>query len=370
MQITYLSAINMQGASAIRLFNYAAEMAKLGHDVTFIIAPDAAREAENVEMKYMSEIKQKPFRGLSLTVSGFFSLLSVKKPDIIHFSKPLPVTGLPSILYKKTSFCKIICDWDDLEGRLGFSKFRGFPTKQVISFFESWTPKHVDGITVVSKALEKLAKNYCDKVLYLPHLADVKKFGPRVSGNEIRKRYGWGKKKVLLFTGGFGKYSDAPICIKAMVHVAKEEDAFLAIFGRGETKQQIEKMITDLGLEGRVKTYEPIPYEEMPKLLAAADVLLSPFNKDWANNHYRLPVKIFEYMAAGKPIVAQDVGDARLILGNAAYITKTNEEDFARGIAKALHGERGIGVKARKRAEKEFTTKQVKRLEKFYESFI
>jgi len=369
MQITYLSAINMQGASTIRMHSYAAEIAKLGHDVTFITAPCATREAENVEMKYMSEIKQKPFRGLSLTVSGFFSLLSVKKPDIIHFSKPLPVTGLPSILYKKTSSCKIICDWDDLEGRLGFSKFRTFPTKQIISFFESWTPKHVDGITVVSKALEKLAKNCCDKVLYLPHLADVKKFGSWVSGNEIRKRYGWGKKKILLFTGGFGKYSDAPICIKAMEHVARK-DVFLAIFGRGEAKRSIEKMIIDLGLEGRVKTYEPIPYEEMPKLLAAADVLLSPFNKDWANNRYRLPVKIFEYMAAAKPIVAQDVGDARLILGNTAYVTKTNEEDFAKGITKALHGGRGIGVKARKRAGKEFTTKQVKRLEKFYESFI
>jgi len=367
MRITYISIFDMQSASTIRLYSYANEMAKLGHDVTFVAAPSSRSPAEGVKIKYMSEIKRKPFRGFSLTLSAFFSMMGLKQ-DIIHFGKPLPILGLPSMFYKKLAACKIICDWDDLEGGLGFSQFRGFPEKQVISFFENWTPKHVDGITVVSKALEKLAKNYCDKVLYLPHLADVKKFGPRVSGDEIRKRYGWGKKKVLLFTGGFGKYSDAPICIKAMKHVAKE-DVFLAIFGRGEAKQQIEKMISDLGLEGRVKTYEPIPYEEMPKLLAAADVLLSPFNKDWANNRYRLPVKIFEYMAAAKPIVAQDVGDARLILGNTAYVTKTNEEDFARGITKALHGGRGIGVKARKRAEKEFSSKQVKRLENFYKSF-
>jgi len=370
MRITYLSVIDMQGASTIRLHNYAVEMARLGHDVTFIAAAGPKRAAENVKTKYMWEVKEKPFRGLSLTASSFFSLLEEGKPDIIHFGKPLPVSGLPSILYKKIFPCSVICDWDDLEGSSGFSEFRPFPEKQVISFFESWIPEQVDGIVVVSKALEKLARKHCKKVLYLPQLALVDKFGPHVSGAEMRKRYGWGKKKILLFTGGFGKYSDADVCVKAMKHVLKEEDALLALFGSGETKSLIKKMIMELGLEGNVKVYDAIPFEEMPKLLAAADVLLAPMSDKWANNFYRLPVKMFEYMAAGKPIVAQDVGEARRTLGNAAYITKPTEGDFARGIVKALRGGKRIGLNARKRAEKEFTTKQVKRLETFYESFV
>lgn len=370
MRITYISIFNMQAASTIRLHSYAAQMAKLGHDVTFIAAPGAQRPAEGVKIEYMDEVEQKPFRGLSLTVSAFFKLLSSEKPDIVHFGKPLPILGLPSMLYKEIIPCSIICDWDDIEGAMGFSKYRSFPEKQIVSFFEKWIPNHVDGITVVSKAFEKLAKEYCSKVLYLPHLAATDKFRPEISGSEFRKKYGWGNKKVLVFTGGFGKYSDATICIRAMEHVLKKEDVFLALFGRGEARQQIEKMISDLGLEKNVKTYDPVPYEEMPRLLAAADILLSPLNKEWINNQYRLPVKIFEYMSAGKPIVAQDVGDARLILGSTAYITKTTEEDFARGIVKSLRGGKQIGLRARKRAEKEFTIKQVKRLEKFYESFV
>jgi glycosyltransferase involved in cell wall biosynthesis len=369
MRITYISIFDMQAASTIRLHSYAAQIARLGHNVTFIAAPGVQRPAEGMKIEYMDEVKQKPFRGLSLTVSSFSKLLSLEKPDIVHFGKPLPILGLPSMLYKEIFPCSIICDWDDIEGAMGFSKYRSFPEKQIISFFEKWIPNHVDGITVVSKALEKLAKEYCSRVLYLPHLAPTDRFGPWISGSEFRKKYGWVNKKVLIFTGGFGKYSDADICVKAMPYVLKEEDALLALFGNGETKPLIKKMIVELGLEGNVKVYDAIPFDDMPKLLAAADVLLAPMNDKWTNNFYRLPIKVFEYMAAGKPIVTQDVGEARTTLGNTAYITKSTDEDFAKGIVKALHGGKKIGLRARKRAEKEFTIKQVKRLENFYESF-
>jgi len=368
MKIVYISMFDMQAASSIRLHNYASEIAKLGHDVTFIAASGTKRTAEGVKMVYMDEVEQKPFRGISLTVSALLSLLKVERPDIIHFSKPLPVLGLPSMLYREIFPCKIICDWDDIEGELGFSQLRGFPEKQIITFFESWIPNRADGITPISRAIEKLAKKYSNRILYLPNLAMVNKFSPKISGSKMRKRYGWGGKKILLFTGGFGKYSDAPICIRAMKHIG-EKNVLLTIFGREERKQAMERMIVDLGLKGRVKIYDPIPFEEMPQLLAAADILLSPMNKEWANNYYRLPLKVSEYMAAGKPIVTQDVGETRLLVGNAAYVTKSNEEDFAKGIVKALHDGRKMGLLARKRAEKEFFTKQVKRLEKFYESF-
>jgi len=369
MRITYLTMFDMQAASSIRMHNYASEIAKLGHNVTFIAASGVKRTAEGVKMVYMDEVEQKPFRGISLAVSALTSLMKVERPDIIHFNKPLPVLGLPSILYKEMFPCSIICDWDDIEGELGFSQLRSFPEKQIISFFEKWIPNHVDGITPISRAIEKLAKKYSNRILYLPNLSMINKFSPKVSGSEMRKRYGWSDKKILLFTGGFGKYSDAPICIKAMKHV-EEKNVLLAIFGRGERKQAIEKMVDDLGLKGRVKIYDPIPFEEMPQLLAAADVLLSPMNKEWVNNHYRLPLKVSEYMAAGKPIVTQDVGETKLLVGNAAYVTKTGDEDFAKGIVKALHDGKKMDLLARKRAEKEFFTKQVKRLENFYESFL
>ena len=67
--------------------------------------------------------------------------------------------------------------------------------------------------------------------------------------------------------------------------------------------------------------------------------------------------------------VGQNVGEIE-ILRNKAILTKTTVEDFSNGIIKVLESNGKVGKNIRKFAEKEFYTKQVKRLEKFYSNFV
>ena len=370
IRITFLCILDLQSASTIRLQNYAVELAKIGHEINFLVSPGVNKEIEKININYISEIQRKPFRGVSLMFSSLFSLLKTKKPDILHFSKPLPVSGFPCIFYKKIKNIPIICDWDDIEGVKGFSKFRKFPEKDIINYFERWIPRHVDGITTVSDNLKKYALKYCKNVLKLPQLCLIDKFNPNISGEEIRKRYSLIGKKVLMFTGGLGNFSDADICIKAMKYVVKEyKNTVLVIIGKGIAKPRFEELVKKLELEDYVKFLKTVPFDLMPEYLAAADVLLLPMNSKWINNYYRLPIKMFDYMSMGKPIVGQNVGEIK-ILKNKIILTKPTVEDFSNGILKVLDSKKNIGQKARKFAEKELYLKQVKRLEIFYQKFI
>ncbi len=369
IRITFLCILDLQSASTIRLQNYAMELAKRGHKIDFLVPPSVKRKTDGINIHYISEIQKKPFRGISLMFSSLFSLLKIKKSDVLHFSKPLPVSGFPCILYKKMKDVPVVCDWDDIEGVMGFSKFRKFPEKDIISCFERWVPKHVDGVTTVSENLKKYASKYCKNVIKIPHLCLINKFNPNISGEGIREKYSLERKKVLMFTGGLGPSSDVHICIKAMKYVVKEHaDTALVIVGEGVAKPRFEELVEKLELKDHVNFLKTVPFNLMPQCLAAADVLLLPMDGKWINNYYRLPIKMFDYMGMGKPIVAQNIGEIK-ILKNKAILTKPTVEDFSKGIIKALGNDKKMGVKIRKFAEKEFYSKQIKRLEKFYSKF-
>ena len=78
----------------------------------------------------------------------------------------------------------------------------------------------------------------------------------------------------------------------------------------------------------------PIKYSDVSKYLAAADILIAPFNTSRFKHlekygFWWCPVKIFEYMAVGKPIISYDYVEVRKIMKNTGLLAKPgNLEDF------------------------------------------
>jgi len=97
--------------------------------------------------------------------------------------------------------------------------------------------------------------------------------------------------------------------------------------------------------ELRFKNYENIrfegrkPHGEIPIWLKAADVLVLPNTaKEKISKYYTSPLKLFEYMAAQKPIVASDLPSLREILNenNSVFVKPDDPEALAQGIKKVL----------------------------------
>jgi len=129
----------------------------------------------------------------------------------------------------------------------------------------------------------------------------------------------------------------------------------LHLYGGGDEEfiKNLEKRAASESFE--LQYYGQVPHEEIPEMLREADVGISPLPPLRA---YQVssPAKIFEYLAAGLPIVASDIAAHRAILDpEIAFIVKHDREDYADAIREILADKQHLtemAANARYRAEK------------------
>ncbi|MEK7108847.1 MAG: glycosyltransferase family 4 protein, partial [Patescibacteria group bacterium] len=117
-----------------------------------------------------------------------------------------------------------------------------------------------------------------------------------------------------------------------------------------DTLEQAGKLLPGV----RVLVVSGKPYREIPLYLQAADVLVLPNSaKEEISKTYTSPMKLFEYMAAGKPIVASDVPALREVLDESAcyFFAPDNAESLAAAIGAALGDPEAPTKAARAREE-------------------
>ena len=86
----------------------------------------------------------------------------------------------------------------------------------------------------------------------------------------------------------------------------------LVFVGEGPMTESIIQTSDQLGLRNRVTLTGAIDHDLIPDTLMALDVLVAPYPQ--TVDFYFSPIKIFEYMASGRPIVASSVGQVAEML--------------------------------------------------------
>ena len=153
-----------------------------------------------------------------------------------------------------------------------------------------------------------------------------------VLAQKARERLGLPPDAVLaLYVGSFAVYQGIDLLFQAIpLALRKNPNLFFAVVGG--SPEQIDKRQTalmDLGLADRVLFPGHVHPDELPHLLAAADVLLSP--RIAGGN---TPLKLLDYLKAGRAIVACDNPANRLILDESnARLAAANAAAFADGVA-------------------------------------
>ncbi|MDZ7629035.1 MAG: glycosyltransferase family 4 protein [Parvularculaceae bacterium] len=125
----------------------------------------------------------------------------------------------------------------------------------------------------------------------------------------VRLRYGLEGKIVLGFTGFVREWHGLERVISYLGERRRSDVAFL-IVGDGDARHELEKQALALGVKESVIFTGVVQREEVPAHLAAFDIALQP-----AVTAYASPLKLFEYMAAGRAILAPDAPNIREILG-------------------------------------------------------
>jgi len=165
-------------------------------------------------------------------------------------------------------------------------------------------------------------------------------------------------KTIVMYVGAFYAWKGVPLLLEAWrQHFAGRDDLLLVLVGGTEQ---------ELGKNGGLKAYlslenvllvDHAPAEKVPAYLSAADMLVLPNIPVGAESiHYTSPIKLFEYMASGRPIVAADLPSIREVLSpeTAILFAAGDADALARGIAHALRSPdeaRQLSERARKEAD-------------------
>lgn len=147
---------------------------------------------------------------------------------------------------------------------------------------------------------------------------DLDRFHPDNDGAELRARWGIAPAElVLFFMGWIYSFSGVHQVAETLVHAPA--GVRLLVAGDGDQYEALQRL-RDERLGERLILTGRVGYDQIPGLLAAADVALLPFERVPATE-YIVPIKLYEYMAAGKPVIStplpgvrRDVGDKNGVL--------------------------------------------------------
>lgn len=132
-------------------------------------------------------------------------------------------------------------------------------------------------------------------------------FKPEVRYDLLREKLNISaKRRILLFQGGFAAYRNLENLITAM-SVVKTADVDLVMMGFGSFGELLKKKALSLGLLGsRIYFLEAVPQSELLQHSASADIGIIPYPHVDLNSYYCTPNKLFEFIQAGLPILAND----------------------------------------------------------------
>jgi glycosyltransferase involved in cell wall biosynthesis len=168
--------------------------------------------------------------------------------------------------------------------------------------------RDADKVVVINEGLREYAIQMGarpEKTCVIRAGIDHERFGSHIDGRMVRQRYGIAEHEtVLFFMGWLYQFSGLKEVVAELAKLGGEDlGVKLLIVGDGDAFEELQSMRTDLGLENCVTLAGKQPYKRVPEFIAAADVCLLPA---YNNKIMRdiVPIKMYEYMAMGKPVIA------------------------------------------------------------------
>lgn len=237
--------------------------------------------------------------------------LEDKEFDLVYVFEVSPITvALPAIKYKKKKHIPIIINIQDLwpENIIAVTGVNNPAMIGTVNKMVNYIYKHCDLIltaspSFVSKIQDRIEDK--NKVKYWPQYSIVEKTNEEVDIYD--KDY-----FNIVFTGNIGEAQGIDLAIEA-ARKLKEEKICWHFVGEGRSKEKLEKLVKEYGLEDAVKFYGFHPENEIPKYLKDADAALLILKPN-PIFEMTIPAKLQTYLACGVPILGCVSGEGKRII--------------------------------------------------------
>lgn len=335
MKILLVTSTPKEGGSSLRAWYIAKYLRKEGNEVSLI-----------------KPIRTFPFL-LDYAISlPLYSMKSIPKNyDVAMAIKPYPNAAIP-IFLNKLGHSKAVIDIDDLD--YGYRKKN---MSFIIRAIQSPFPKRCDLVTYHNDYLYKhISKNFkvSDEKMYkLDQGVDLDIFNPLASFDretieKLQANMNLKDGYLVVYTANLNIACDLDCILDAIKSVISRNPAIkLLVVGGGPLLKYYKNMAVNMNLRNNVFFTGYVKVQDVPKYINIANMCIV-YYRDKRVNYYRSSMKLREYLAMGKKVVCNDVGDLKLF-EDYTYQTSSNLEDFAQTIADVVEQEPDKRVKAGQR---------------------
>ena len=203
--------------------------------------------------------------------------------------------------------------WPDaLEAKKSITPLQAWPLHRLANFLYARADRIVSLTPGIKSELLK-KKIAADQIDVFPNGFDPAMYDLPAGTREIvRAARGWDGQFVAVFTGTHVEVTAVETIVRAANELRERSDIRFELFGKGQRKAAAMQLAAELGLTN-IHFHDPVPKNQIPGILAAADVALMTLFKSPLIDIY-FENKLVDYMGAGKPILAaMDGMQGRLI---------------------------------------------------------
>lgn len=321
MRVALVVYMDLTGPGPIHAYNFAQELVNQGLEPMLLVYGDPTTT------NLMAQPPRFPVAGIEFT-GGFLAqqtleALTRHQPELVHIWTPrnVPVRVGLECVYRFNS--KLVIHFEDAEEYLlkfhGAEAIDSFPEffkrfhdpgfwSWKLPFLSAFATRYAAAFTVISKSLyRQIDREWGKQTLLLYPGIDLTSFKPDLNPDSRLKKDA-AKNRILLYSGSIGSMHEFDSLLEAVALVkSKHPDIRFVHLGRNLIQQETDAVVARLGLTETVQFLGPIAHKEIPRYLAAADVLLQA-GSPGEFNRYRLPSKLPEYLAMGRPIITFSEG--------------------------------------------------------------
>jgi glycosyltransferase involved in cell wall biosynthesis len=349
--------LRLRGTMGVRALPMAKALAARGYTVAVLLPPwrnpqDAGRcwEEDGVAVENICLPPGIPALFHVLTAFRLARRALALRPDVVHFFKPKAYSGLTHWLLARLPRARrprLVVDTDDWEGPGGWNEISGYSSfqRRFFTWQERWGLTHANAITVASRTLESLvwALGVCsERVFYVPNGIGYRELDAASCGADTDAGYpasGARVQTILLYTRFFEFSLSRVVDVLRRVR-ERVPQARLLVVGKGLSAEEDEMLalVQRAGLTDAVEYVGLVESAALPGYFARADVAIYPFD-DTLVNRAKCAVKLRDLLAAGVPVVAEDVGQNREMIrhGETGWLVESGDvASFASAVVRLL----------------------------------
>lgn len=341
MKILYHHRTASSDGQAVHIHELIGALRALGHEVR-VVGPPAADGPSKMgdRIDWVHRLRARLPKALYELLELAYSLVAYRRlakaaavfvPDVIYERYNLYL--LSGLMLKRRRRIALLLEVNAplAEER---ARFGGLGLPRLAAWAERLVWRGADVVLPVTQVLADHVSARgvpAERISVIPNGINEAHFKAAPTAAEAKTALGWNDSLVLGFTGFVRDWHGVDRVIRWLAGPEAPANARLLIVGDGPARASLESLAAELSLRDRVRFTGVVARDQVPRLLAAFDIALQP-----AAVPYASPLKLFEYMALGKAVIAPRQPNIEEVLThdrNALLFDTTGSGALERGLA-------------------------------------